>query len=400
MKTKKASVQFIFATILLDALGIGILIPVMPDLIRRFSSDPAFVSHYFGYFISIYALMQFGASPVLGALSDRFGRRPVLLVSLIGAVLDYILMAFAPNLSILFVGRIISGLTGASMTVATAYMADISNDENRSANFGMIGAAWGLGFIIGPAIGGLVGSQGHQYPFLAAAALNLLNFVFGLFILPESLPAELRRHVDFKKLNPLKSLSKILKSSPTFALIWCFVLLCMAGQVHPSSWALFTQYKFKWSPADIGFSLSVVGIATAIVQGGLTRVLIPRWGEFKSVIIAVIISAIAYAGYAFAGESWMMYAILVPSSIAGIAGPALQSLISRETPSQEQGELQGTLVGLMSLTAILGPLLYTELFARMTAVEVVSPFPGAPYVAASIISILSGVILIFHCHKT
>lgn len=396
MNKKKASVHFIFATIFLDALGIGILIPVLPDLIRRFSDDASFVSHYYGYFISVYALMQFIASPILGSLSDRFGRRPVLLVSLMGAVLDYILMAFAPNLSVLFIGRVIAGLTGASMTVATAYMADISDDNNRAANFGLIGAAFGFGFIVGPAIGGFTGSLGHQYPFLAAAGLNLLNFIFGIFILPESLPKELRRQIDVKKLNPLKSLVKILKPSPILALIWVNFLLYLAGQVHPASWALFTEYKFKWSPTDIGLSLSVVGIASAIVQGGLTRILIPKLGEVRAVFVAIAISALAYAGYAYATESWMMYAILIPSSIAGIAGPALQSLISRETPPSEQGELQGTLVALISLTAIIGPLLYTELFAQMTSKSLESPFPGAPYVAAAIVSVISGVILAAH----
>lgn len=394
MNKKKASVQFIFATIFLDALGIGILLPVLPDLIRRFSDDPNTVNHYFGYFISVYALMQFVASPVLGALSDRFGRRPVLLVSLIGAVLDYILMAFAPNLTILFIGRVIAGLTGASMTVATAYMADISDDKNRAANFGLIGAAFGFGFIVGPAIGGFTGSLGHQYPFLAAAALNFLNFVFGVFILPESLPKELRRKIDFKKLNPMKSLVKILKPSPIFALIWVNILMYFAGQVHPSSWALFTEYRFKWSPTDIGISLTVVGIAIAVVQGGLTRILIPKWGETRSVLIAIIVSAIAYASYAFATESWMLYAILIPAAISGIAGPALQSLISRDTPSQEQGELQGSLMALMSLTAILGPLLYTELFAQFTAPGIANPFPGAPYVAASGFIVVAGVIFL------
>jgi DHA1 family tetracycline resistance protein-like MFS transporter len=399
MKSKKASVQFIFATILLDALGIGILIPIMPDLIRRFSSDPSFVSHYFGYFISVYALMQFMASPFLGALSDRFGRRPILLVSLAGAVLDYILMAFAPNLTILFIGRVIAGLTGASMTVATAYMADISDDKTRSANFGMIGAAFGLGFIIGPAIGGAVGSFGHEYPFLAAAGLNLLNFIFGLLILPESLPAELRRKVNFKSLNPFKSLAKILRPSPGLLMLWVYMLFVLAGQVHPSSWALLTSYKFQWSVTDIGISLSIVGIVMAIVQGGLTRILIPKMGERNSLFFSVTIAALAFAGYAFANASWMMYAILIPSAVSGIGGPALQSLISRETPSQEQGELQGTLVALASLTAIIGPLLYTGLFAQLTNPESSIQFPGAPYFAASLISVFSGVLVYVHFRK-
>lgn len=399
MRSKTASVPFIFATIFLDALGIGILIPILPSLIRRFSADPNFVSHYFGYFISVYALMQLLASPILGALSDRFGRRPVLLVSLAGAVLDYILMAYAPNITVLFLGRVIAGLTGASMTVATAYMADISDDKTRSANFGLIGAAFGMGFIIGPAIGGGAGTFGAEYPFLAAAGLNLINFIFGYFILPESLPAHLRRKIDISKLNPFKSLVKILRPSPRVAMVWVYFLVVLSGQVHPSSWALLTEYKFQWTPADIGISLSVVGISVALVQGGLTRILIPRIGEWNALFLSIFVGIVAFAGYAFAESSWVLYAILIPSSIGGIGGPALQSLISRETPPQEQGELQGSLVSLSSLTAIVGPLLYTELFARMTRPELAAPFPGAPYLAASVICVICGVITWLHHRK-
>ena len=210
MKKSKASIVFIVITILLDAIGIGIVIPILPDVIRRFGSDPSFVSTYFGYFISVYALMQFLASPLLGSLSDRFGRRPVLLVSLLGAGLDYILMAFAPSMIFLFIGRIISGLTGASMTVASSYIADISDDHNRTSNFGLIGASFGVGFIVGPALGGFVGSYGHQWPFLLASFLSLSNFVFGLFILPESLPIDKRRNVEIARMNPFKSIGKIL----------------------------------------------------------------------------------------------------------------------------------------------------------------------------------------------
>lgn len=389
----QARVQFIFATILLDALGIGILIPIMPDIIRRFSTDSSFVSHYYGYFISVYALMQFLASPILGSLSDRFGRRPVLLVSLLGAGLDYILMAFAPSLTILFLGRVIAGLTGASMTVATAYMADISNNTNRSSNFGMIGAAFGVGFILGPAIGGAVGSAGHHYPFLVAAALNLLNFTFGLFILPESLPKENRRKIAISKLNPIKSLSKIFKPSPTLIFIWIYVLIFLAGQVHPSVWTLFTQIKFNWTPSDVGWSLTAVGLSTALVQGGLTRVIIPKIGEWASVILCIAISVVAYLGFAFATAGWMMYAILVPSALAGIGGPSIQSLISKNVPPHEQGELQGTLVSLGSLTAIIGPLFYTGLFSHFTGSETPFYFPGVPYIGAAAICVLSGLLL-------
>ncbi|MCE9598845.1 MAG: MFS transporter, partial [Spirochaetia bacterium] len=211
LASNKANVWFIFTTILLDAIGIGLLIPVMPDILRRFTNDPVIVSEYYGYFIGAYAIMQFFASPVLGSLSDRFGRKSILLISLLGAGLDYIFMAFAPTLTLLFIGRIISGLTGASMTVASSYMADISDDKNRSANFGMIGAGWGVGFIAGPMLGGLLAGFGPTAPFLVAAMLNILNFLFGVFVLPESLSLANRRQIQIKNLNPFTSIVKILK---------------------------------------------------------------------------------------------------------------------------------------------------------------------------------------------
>lgn len=384
----RAAVPFIFTTIFLDALGIGILIPVFPDIIRRFGTDPQFVTHYFGFFISIYALMQFLASPILGSLSDRYGRRPVLLVSLLGAGLDYILMAFAPTMGILFTGRIISGLTGASMTVASSYMADISTDKTRSANFGMIGAAFGLGFIVGPGIGGLLGHQGPQAPFLASAALNLLNFAFGLFILPESLPADSRRPFTAKRLNPFRSLSKILVGSPISLLVWAYALIYLAGQSHPSIWTLYTQHKFGWTAFEVGMSLSFVGVCIAIAQGGLTRVIIPKLGEAKSLRFGLFFYVVGFGLFAFATRGWMMYAIMVVFALSGIAGPSLQSLISKQVPPQEQGELQGSLISIASLTAIAGPLLYTGLFATFTKPGAPVYFPGAAYLAASAICLV------------
>ncbi|MDG0816888.1 TCR/Tet family MFS transporter [Bdellovibrio svalbardensis] len=386
---KAASVRFIFATIFLDALGIGLLVPVFPEVIRRFGHDPSFVNHYFGYFISVYALMQFLASPILGSLSDRYGRRPVLLVSLLGAGLDYILMALAPTMGIMFVGRVISGLTGASMTVASSYMADISDDSNRSANFGMIGAAFGLGFIIGPGLGGLLGQYSYQAPFIAAAVLNLLNFAFGYFILPESLPENHRRKILLGKLNPFHSLLKILKPSAIGILVWVYMLLYLAGQSHPSIWTLYTQYKFNWTPFQVGLSLSAVGVMIAIGQGYLTRIVIPKWGEVKSLKFGAWVNVLSYFLFGAANQAWMMYAILPLNALSSIAGPALQSLISKNTPPQEQGELQGSLISIASLTAIIGPLCYTDIFARFTVPGSSFIYPGMPYIFASFLCLMS-----------
>jgi DHA1 family tetracycline resistance protein-like MFS transporter len=323
---------------------------------------------------------------LLGSLSDRFGRRPVLLVALCGAGLDYLLMAFAPTLFILFLGRVISGLTGASMTVAASYIADVSTDANRTANFGMIGAAFGVGFIIGPAIGGLVGSYGHQWPFIIAAALSLSNFIFGLFVLPESLPKSKRKStIDLTQLNPVKSVYKVLIHSPAAILIWAFFLMNLAGQSHPSIWALYTHYKFQWSSLEIGLSLTVVGMAFGLGQGITTRIVTPRIGELKSVIYGSIVLVINFLLYALVTKAWMLYATTSLLLFTSIVMPSLQSMVTRGTPSKEQGELQGTLVAITSLTSIIGPLLYTGLFSAFTKPDHIK-IPGAPYLAAALIT--------------
>lgn len=393
MSKRSASVQFIFATIFLDAIGIGLLIPVFPDVIRRFNLDPDFVSQYFGYFIAVYALMQFVASPILGALSDRYGRRPVLLLSLLCAGLDYLLMAFAPSLVVLFLGRVIAGLTGASMTVASSYMADVSDDSNRSANFGMIGAAWGLGFILGPAIGGLLGDSGYTAPFVCAAVLNLVNFAFGLFVLPESLPPESRRVVKISNLNPLRSLWRVLQPSPISALVWVYFFMFLAGNSHPSIWTLYTEYKFGWSPREVGLSLSFVGLMGAFSSGYLTRLLIPKLGEFRALWMGTALSAISFLGFGLLPEGWMMYVVVLVSALAGLSVPALQSIVAKQVPSNEQGELQGSLISIGSLATILAPLLYTHLFAAFTGPRAPVELPGAPYVLAAAICLISMAIL-------
>jgi DHA1 family tetracycline resistance protein-like MFS transporter len=393
--TAKKSIYFIFATIVLDMIGIGIIIPVLPDVVRRFATDPSTVTKLFGYFVALYALMQFIASPILGSLSDRFGRRPILLSSLLGASIDYVFMAFAPTLGLLFVGRLISGLTGASMTVANSYIADVSTDENRAGNFGMIGAAFGIGFIAGPLIGGLLGHYGHQYPFLAAAVLNFLNFLFGIFILPESLDEAHRRHIEWKKLNPFSSLAKILKPSPILIFIVTYTLLFLAGNVHPSIWTLYTEYKFSWTPVQVGLSLSFVGLVYGLSQAMLTKKLVPKWGEHKALMIGVAFNAIGFLLFAVATHGWMMYAVMLGCCLSGLAMPVLQSMMSREVEPNRQGELQGGLVSLSSLASIAAPLLYTSAFNLAVKPASAIPFIGLPYMVAALIVFFSAGLLAY-----
>lgn len=390
---------FILVTVALDMIGIGLIIPSLPEVIRRFATDPAVISSYFGYFISVYALMQFVAAPLLGALSDVYGRRPVLLLSLFAAGVDYLMMAFAPTLFLLFVGRVISGLTGANITVAMAYIADVSDEKNRSSNFGLVGAAFGLGFIIGPVLGGFLGEIGPQYPFLFAALINLLNFLFGFFILPESLPENRRSPFVWTKINPLVSLRAIFRIPGVLALAGVHFLLQLAGQTHPSIWTLYTGHRFNWGPTQVGFSLAAVGILSAIAQGGLTRILIPRMGgESRAILICAAGNMVGFALFGLANEGWMLYAVLVVSSVFWVGQPALQAVLSRQVQPEEQGELQGSLVSLSSLAAILNPIITTQLFAHFTR-DSGSQIPGAPYFFAAAMNVLAILILLRGNHE-
>lgn len=387
-KTKAASTLFIFITLAIDAIGLGIILPVLPDVIRKFISEEGQVAQIFGYFIATYALLQFISSPLLGRLSDRFGRRPILLLSLLGAGVDYIFMAFAPTLPLLFIGRIISGISGASYTVASAYIADISDDSNRSKNFGIIGAGFGIGFILGPAIGGLIGSYGVTYPFLAAALFNLLNFFFGLFVLPESLPLELRRSIDVKALNPFRSLYTLAKMPKVSGLILAFIFMQFAGQTHPSIWTIYTEHRYGWTAAQVGISLTVVGLLSALSQGFLTGPLVKKFGEKSVMLWSCFGEFLGFVAFGFATTGLILYIVLILSSLFWAAHPAIQALISREVPAQEQGELQGGLMSLTALMAILNPVIMTSLFAATIHHDGLY-LPGSPYILAGFIFLIA-----------
>lgn len=393
MLKSKSPLFFLFVTATLDMMGVGLIIPSLPDVVRRFATNESQVNEYFGYFMSVYSLMQFIASPLLGALSDLYGRRPVLLVSLVMASLDYILMAFAPSLGWLFLGRLISGLTGASVTVCMASVADISDDSNRSNNYGLMGAALGLGFILGPALGGFLGKISPAWPFIVAAALNLLNFLFGLLVLPETFPTNKRKKILLKNLNPFSTLRDIFKSELilTFAIV--HFLFQLAGMTHPSIWSLYTQHRFHWTPDQVGLSLTLVGILIAVAQGWFTRLIIPKWGEQKTLFFCAFGNFISFLLYAIVSEGWMMYGVILFASLFFVAQPALQSLASKNIAPDKQGEFQGSLVALTSLAAILNPLLMTRVFSHFSDTQG-SYLPGSPYYLAALISLAAWLVIL------
>ncbi|HEX8279539.1 MAG TPA: TCR/Tet family MFS transporter [Segetibacter sp.] len=398
-KSTKAAIGFIFITLLIDVTGFGLIIPVFPKLIEQLiHGGISEASKYGGWLTFAYAFMQFLFAPVLGNLSDKYGRRPVLLFSLAGFGIDYILLSIAPTIGWLFLGRIIAGITGASFTTATAYIADISTDENRAQNFGMIGAAFGLGFIIGPVIGGVLGQYGARLPFVVAAVLALLNALYGYFVLPESLGKENRRPFSWKRANPLGSLIQLKKYPSMGGLIGALVLVYIAAHAVQSTWTFINMEKFQWTEAMIGYSLGMVGLLVAIVQGGLMRFINPLLGNEKSVYVGLTLYALGLLLFAFASQTWMMFVFLIPYCLGGIAGPALQSIISGQVPSNEQGELQGALTSLMSLTSIVGPLVMTYLFAYFTKNNAPVHFAGAPFLLGAVLMLVSAVISYYALH--
>lgn len=386
MSVKRSSaLGFIFVTILIDVIGFGIIIPVMPKLIQQLTGDNLSNAAKWGSWLTFsYATMQFFFSPVLGGLSDRFGRRPILLFALLGLGLDYVFQAFAPTIAWLFVGRIIAGITGASFTTATAYIADISVPEKRAQNFGMVGAAFGLGFIIGPVIGGISAQWGPRVPFMVAACFSLLNFLYGYFILPESLLKENRRKFDWKRANPVGSLMHLKRYPIVSGLVVTLFLVYVAANAVQSVWTFYTMLKFGWTEKIVGYSLGVVGLLVAIVQGGLIRFITPKLGIKNSVYAGLILYTLGMVLFAFAGQGWMMFAFLVPYCLGGIAGPALQGIISNQVPPNEQGELQGALTSLMSVSAIIGPLIMNNLFAYFTSASAPVYFPGMHFIAGAL----------------
>jgi DHA1 family tetracycline resistance protein-like MFS transporter len=389
-RQRQAALGFIFVTLLLDTIGFGIIIPVIPKLIAELiHGSISEASRYGGWLMFTFSFMQFVFSPVMGNLSDHFGRRPVLLAAVFGLGIDYLVLASAPSITWLFLGRLFSGIFGASFTTGGAYIADISTPDKRSQNFGIIGVAFGLGFIIGPVIGGILGQFGSRVPFLAAAGLSLLNWCYGFFVLPESLKKEHRRSFEWRRANPVGSLMHLKKYPVVAGLIESLVLVYIAAYAVQSTWTYFTMLQFNWDSAMIGYSLGAVGFLFALVQGGLIRVVIPMFGQKRSVYLGLSLYAVGFLLFAFASQSWMMFVFLIPYCLGGIAGPALQGIISGQVPINEQGELQGALTSLISASAIIGPPLMTNLFAFFSGKSAPVYFPGAPFLAGAVLTVLS-----------
>ncbi len=362
---------------------------LITELIHGTLSD---ASKYGGWLLFAYAVMQFICAPILGNLSDRYGRRPVLLFSLFGFGIDYILQGFAPTIYWLFAGRLIAGITGGSFTTASAYIADVSTPEKRAQNFGMIGAAFGIGFIIGPVLGGILGHYGARVPFFAAATLALLNWLYGYFVLPESLEKEHRRKFEWKRANPLGSLLSLQKYPAFIGLFMAIFLVNLASHAVQSTWTYYTMSKFNWDERLVGYSLGFVGLTVGVVQGVLIRVLVPKLGQKKSIYIGLVLYAIGFILFAFATTTWMMFAFMIPYALGGLAGPSIQSIISGHVLPNEQGELQGALTSIMSFAAIIGPPLMTNTFSYFTAANAIIHFPGAAMLLGAILTGISIVI--------
>ena len=392
---RQAAIAFILITLFIDILGIGIIVPVLPELVKELlGENKAQAAWYVGIIAASYATMQFFFAPLLGALSDRFGRRPILLASLFGFGIDFLVQGFAPNLYWLFAGRVFAGIMGASFTTANAYIADVSTPENRARNFGMVGMMFGLGFIIGPLLGGLLGGYSLRLPFFVAAGLALLNWLYGYFILPESLPKENRSGIQWHKANPLGALVHLRQYPIVAGLAIVFVCTSLAQRGLENVWVLYTSYRYQWDELTNGLALGLVGLTSAIVQGGMVRPVTKRFGERTTAKVGMSISAIAFLCYGLATDGWMIPLIIIFGSLGGLAGPAIQSIVAGTVNATEQGKVQGALTSLMSLTNIIAPLLFTAGLFNFFTEKSETKIPGAPFLCGGALIFIGLVVII------
>lgn len=420
VRTSQPALVFILVTLFLDVLGFGLLIPVAPKLIESLvvpgqavsvglthsmiddrevaASAPAkldaerIAAPYVGYLTATYAVMQFLFAPILGALSDKYGRRTVLLISIFGSGLDYFAMALSPTILILFVTRALNGLSGASMTVASAYIADTTTPEKRAAGFGMMGAAFGIGFILGPLLGGVLGAYNIRAPFYAAGILSLVNWLYGVFVLPESLPLSLRGEFSLARANPFAALPGLGRRPLIGGLAASLFLFNLAMFGLHATWVLYTSHRYGWSSFDVGLSLFLVGIGAAIVQAGLAARVIRKIGERKAIMLGAAIGVLAYIGYGAATQGWMIYAVVIAASLGGIAQPAIQAVITRHLAPTEQGAVQGAITGLQSIANIFGPLIGSQVFAYFISKSAPMYVPGASFFVGAVLAAIGWIV--------
>ena len=381
---RQASVGFVLATLAIDALGFGIVVPVVPNLVVQLSHEPpSAASIWVGALLAAFSAMQFLCAPLLGALSDRFGRRPVLLMSLSGVGLNYLMLAWAPSLGWLFVGRLIAGATAANVSAATAYIADVTPPALRAQRFGLVGAMFGLGFVLGPAVGGVLGAYGLRLPFFVAAGLAAVNVLYGLFVLPESLAVERRRAFQWGRANPVGMLHVVVadRAYLRLAAAWCCAWFALGAL--QSSFVLANEVRLGWGPAGNGAALAAVGVGSALVQGLLVRRIVPAMGERRAALLGYVLAAAAYVLFAFAVRGWIVYAGIAVQAFGAISGPAVQAMVSARAGPDRQGELQGALASLQGLTAIGSPLIAGWLFGVFTGAGAAIHFPGAPFLLAA-----------------
>jgi MFS transporter, DHA1 family, tetracycline resistance protein len=390
---RRAALVFIFVTVVLDMLALGMIIPVLPGLIENFlDGNTARAAQVFGVFGSVWAVMQFFAMPIMGGLSDRFGRRPVILLSNLGLGLDYILMALAPNLRWLFVGRVISGITAASISTAMAYVADVTPVERRAKSYGLVGMAFGIGFVLGPALGGLLGSIDPRLPFWAAAVASLLNAAYGFFVLPESLPPERRRPFEWRRANPVGALNFLRAHREVGGLAGAAFLSNVAHAVLPAVFVLYAGYRYGWDEKTVGLSLAAVGASSALVQGLLVGPLVRRFGERNVLLAGLLAGAAGFGIYAFAPNGWIFLAGIPVVALWGLAGPTAQGLMTRHVGPGMQGELQGAMGSVQGVATIIGPLVFATTFAWSIREGIEWHFPGAAYALAGVLLVVSALI--------
>lgn len=388
VRRRQAGLSFIFVALLIDVLGLGLIAPILPQLIGSFEGiNLSQTSSFYGLLIAVYALMSFVFASAIGSLSDRFGRRPVILLSVLGLGLDYVIIALAPTLAWLVVGRILAGIFGAIETTAFAYVADISAPEKRAQNFGILGAAFGVGFIVGPLLGGLLGSIDLRLPFWVAAGLAFLNILYGLFVLPESLAPEYRRPFSWSRANPVGALLALRRFPSVLGLVTVYALINLALAGLISVWVLYTSYRYGWDTAEVGISLAAVGVTSAVVQGALVGPVVARLGEARTALLGLGFATLSYSLYGLANQGWMLYVLIGVAAFGGLAAPAIQAVISRQVPPDEQGLLQGALAGLTNLTSVVGPPVAAGLFAYFVSPGAPFALPGAAFFLCALLSL-------------